>query len=409
MQTTQTYKFKKILEELSSHRGRHTELVSLYIPQGYEISKITSQLREELGTASNIKSTSTRKNVTSALEKVLQHLTLYKKLPENGLVIFCGNISEREGNPDITLFSIEPIKPLTIKLYRCNQEFVLDPLYEMLGVKEVYGLIIIERNEATLGSLQGTRIVMEDSLTSGAPGKIRAGGQSAQRFARLREIADHEFKKRVGEHATRLFLERENLSGILVGGPGYVKEKFISGDFLHHELRKKVIGVLDISYNGEFGLRELVERAKDLLSKLDYTRERELVQEFLKRLVRDEAVAYGEREVRRALELGAVDTLLLSEGLSLKRVKISCDACGLTKLKTAKESELRDLEEKKCPKCGNLRLSIKESLDLLEELTELAQKTSTNVEIISKETEEGTQLLKAFGGIAAILRFRIEG
>ncbi len=409
---TEQYKFKKMLDHFSSFKGRHTELVSLYIPAGYEIFKVAQQIRDEQGTASNIKSTTTRKNVLGALEKVAQHLTLFKQTPPNGLVIFCGNISEREGVSDIELFSFEPIEPLSVRIYRCDQEFVLDPLYDMLEVKEVYGLLIIERNEATIGLLKGKSIEMVDYMTSGVQGKTRAGGQSAHRFERLREAADHEFRKRIGEHADRILLDQENLVGILVGGPGHTKNKFVEGGFLHHELRKKIIGIVDTSYNGDYGLRELVDRAKDILQNLELVQERELVQQFLKQLVNDEPVTYGEKEVRYALEIGAADTVLLSEGLDLYRIRISCEVCSHQEEKTISGENLRELKENlsnmNCPKCGNLKLVIQEEKELVEDFSEMAEATGANVELISTESEEGTQLLRAFGGIAALLRFRIE-
>ena len=387
-------------------------MVSLYIPAGYEISKVAQQIRDEQGTASNIKSTTTRKNVLGALEKVGQHLTLFKQTPPNGLVIFCGNISEREGVSDIQLFSFEPIESLTVRVYRCDQEFVLEPLYDMLEAKEVYGLLIIERNEATIGLLKGKSIELVDNLTSGVQGKTRAGGQSAHRFERLREAADHEFRKRIGEHADRILLDQENLMGILVGGPGHTKNKFLEGGFLHHELGKKVIGILDTSYNGEYGLRELVDRAKDILQNLELTQERDIVQQFLKRLVNDEPVTYGEKEVRYALQIGAVDTLLLSEGLDLYRITLVCEVCNYRNDRTISEEKLEELRENlsdmNCPDCGNFKLVIQEEKELIEELTELAEATGADVELISIETEEGTQLYKAFGGIAALLRFKVE-
>lgn len=409
---TEQYKFKKTLDHLSSFRGRHTELVSLYIPPGYEISKVAQQVRDEQGTASNIKSTTTRKNVLGALEKVAQHLTLYKQAPPNGLVIFCGNISEREGVSDIELFSLEPIEPMTVRIYRCDQEFVLEPLYKMLEVKDVYGLLIIERNEATIGLLKGKTIEAVDFMTSGVQGKTRAGGQSAVRFERLREAADHEFRKRIGEHANRIFLDQPNLVGIIVGGPGYTKNKFVEGDFLYHELRKKVIAILDTSYNGEYGLRELVDRAKDILQNLELTQERELVQRFLKELVSDGPVTYGEKEVRYALQIGAAETVLLSEGLDLYRVKSACAVCSYQNETTMAEEKLKKLREDitsmNCPQCGNLKLEIREEKELVEDFTEMGDATGATIELISVESEEGMQLLKAFGGIAALLRFRVE-
>jgi peptide chain release factor subunit 1 len=56
-------------------------------------------------------------------------------------------------------------------------------------------------------------------LTSGIPGKTRAGGQSAQRFARIRESMAKEFFKRVAESIKKHFWDNKKLKGILVGGP----------------------------------------------------------------------------------------------------------------------------------------------------------------------------------------------
>lgn len=167
--SAEMYELKKKVEELKSYRGRATELVSLYIPAGYDINKVMQQLREEYGTAQNIKSKSTRKNVLGALERAMQHLKLYKQTPENGLALFVGNVSEQEGVSDIKLWAIVPPEPLNVRLYRCDQTFVTEPLEEMLRVKDAYGLITVEKNEATIGLLRGKRIEVIDELTSNVP------------------------------------------------------------------------------------------------------------------------------------------------------------------------------------------------------------------------------------------------
>ncbi|HHI01345.1 MAG TPA: peptide chain release factor 1, partial [Thermococcus litoralis] len=250
--SAEMYELKKKVEELKKIRGRGTELVSLYIPAGYDINKVMQQLREEYGTAQNIKSKTTRKNVLGALERAMQHLKLYKQTPETGLALFVGNVSEQEGVTDIQLFAIIPPEPLNVRLYRCDQTFVTEPLEEMLRVKDAYGLITVEKNEATIGLLRGKKIEVIEELTSNVPGKTRAGGQSARRYERIREQETHEFMKRIGEHATKVFLpllEKGELKGIIIGGPGPTKEEFIEDDYLHHELKKKIIGVVDISYH----------------------------------------------------------------------------------------------------------------------------------------------------------------
>ena len=61
----QRFELKKFVKELEQYRGRHTELVTVYVPSGYDINKIIGHLKQEQGTATNIKSTSTRKNGAS--------------------------------------------------------------------------------------------------------------------------------------------------------------------------------------------------------------------------------------------------------------------------------------------------------------------------------------------------------
>lgn len=166
-----------LLEELEIHRGRHTELISVYVSAGYDVNAVQRQLEGETSTAKNIKSTSTRKNVIEALEKIIRHLKGLKQTPANGLALFAGNVSKVEGQDDLRLWVIEPPMPLKIRLYRCDKEFVLDPLREQMEVSEIFGLLVMDRKEATIGILEGKRIEVIQKMTSGVPSKVRAGGQ----------------------------------------------------------------------------------------------------------------------------------------------------------------------------------------------------------------------------------------
>ena len=171
------YELEEVVEELKSHKGRHTELITVYIPAGYDVNSVQKQLEAERSTAKNIKSTSTRKNVIDALDKIVRYLKEYKKTPENGLAVFCGNVSPIEGNSDLQLWEIEPPMPLKSRLYRCDKDFVTEDLERMLEVEEVFGLVVMDRKEATIGLLEGKRIELLQKMTSGIPSKIRAGGQ----------------------------------------------------------------------------------------------------------------------------------------------------------------------------------------------------------------------------------------
>lgn len=363
MSAKQRFKLKHFIKELEDHRGRGTELVSVYVPAGYDISKISGHLQDEQGTATNIKSSSTRKNVIDALERMIQHLKLFDRTPPNGLAAFSGNVSEREGQSDVQVWSIEPPMPMNQRLYRCDKEFILEPLMEMADDENTYGMVVVDKREGTVALLKGKTIIPLATTTSAVPGKTKAGGQSAQRFERLRDGAAKEFYRRVGGYVNKEFGGNSDVRGILLGGPGRSKEEFLEQGQVLQEIKDKVVGVFDLSYTGEFGLQELLDRSSDVLSEEDVMEEKQFMQKFFFELSRDTGKAdYGEERIRKLIALGAVETLLLSESLDDKLIA--------------------DLE-KECENMGG------------------------DTQIISLETREGSQLDK-MGGVAAILRYAVE-
>jgi len=397
-------KIKRMLGELKRKRGRGTELISLYIPAGRPIADVMSVLREEYSTATNIKDRTTRHHVLDALTAVMQRLKLFRTTPPNGLVIFAGYVSEDEtpGNEKMEVHVIEPPEKLNVWLYRCDSRFWTEILEKMVEVHEVYGLMVVDRSEAAFALLKGPTLQIVKEITSGIPGKHRAGGQSARRFERIRIQLVHEFYKRVGEHANKIFLEVENLRGIVVGGPGPAKNEFLKGGYLHYTLKEKILGVFDIGYSGEEGIYELAERAKEVIRDVQYVKEREAYNQFLYHISRDTGLAlYGEEEVRRALTMGAVDTLLISEGYTKKKVKGVCPSCH-------KEVtlEIKEYDIPKCPFCGT-PIKVEEEKLVLEELVEEAKQYSTKIVLFSTNSDVGKSFLKIFGGIAAVLRYKI--
>ena len=400
------YEVKRTLEELSQKRGRGTELVTVYIPPDKQISDVVKHMREELSQSANIKSKQTKKNVQSAIEVIMQRMKLFPRPPEKGLVLFVGMIPKGgPGTEKMETYVFEPPEPVQTYIYHCNSEFFLEPLQEILAEKDIYGLAVIDRKEATIAILRGKRIDIVKHLTSGVPGKHKAGGQSQRRFDRLIDLAAHEFKKRIGDHMNDAFLSLPDLKGVIVGGPGHTKEEFVEGDYLHHEIKQKIITTVDTSYTGEFGIREVMDKSMDVLTEIDVMREKKLVQKFLHELVDENGLAsYGEAEVRHNLGIGAVEVLLLSEDLKKKRLIYHCPTCKAKTEKTVKKEV--EINELACPSCGE-KMKTEEGRDLIDDFVDMAEEVGSEVEIISTETEEGMQLFKAFGGVAAILRYRV--
>lgn len=402
------FRLKKLAEELQSKEGKATELISLYVPPGRQISDAMNNLREELGTSANIKSKSTKKNVQDAIESIMQRLKLFRMPPPNGLVIFCGAIPRGgPGTEKMETYVIEPPEPISLYLYRCDSRFYLDPILDILTVKEYYGLIVMDRSDATFAMLKGRRVEIIETIYSGSPSKHDAGGQSARRFQRSVEIAAHEFYKRVSEHASAIFLPvLPNLKGILVGGPGPTKSEFVDDKLLQYQLQDKITAVEDLGYTEEPGVYELIERSQEALKNVDFLKDKKLVQNFLYILAKNPSnVAYGEQDVREKLEKNLVKTLILSTGVETVRVKFKCQTCGNVKEGTfSKQQLLAKNGRETCEKCGGM-MDEDESKSIIEELAALTENSNVKVEVISTDTDEGKMLLSSFGGIVAILRY----
>lgn len=360
MDDAQKFELEETLKELEGYRGRHTELISVLIPAGTTLTQTTKQIDTEKGTASNIKSKNTRKAVMDALEMISRKLKLIQRTPENGLAIYCGNISDTEGVEDIRIWTIEPPKPLRVKTYRCDQTFVVEPLKEMLQSDDVYGLLVIDRKEATIGILEGKSIRVLDHMTSGVPSKVRAGGQSSQRFHRITEGLAKEFFRRVAENMKNNFFENKKLKGILVGGPVPTKDEFLEVGNLATTLKDKVIAVKDLGNTDPSGLRELVDLSQDALAEQEVTKQKKILDTFFTTLAKEpEKVTYGDKDTEQRLNEGSVKILILSK--SLPRDKIL-------------------------------------------QFKELAKQTSVEIHIVTNETAEGVQF-DNLGGVGSILRF----
>ena len=349
------YEFKKTVKFLKLQKGQGTELISVYIKPNQNVNEITNRLRDEYGQAANIKSKSTKKNVQAAIDRILGMLKGVNKAPEKGVAIFSGSI-----NGNIELFNVIPPEELGTSIYRCDSNFYMDPLEDLVDIKEMHGLFVMDRREATLALLKGKKITIVRHLTSTVPGKHHKGGQSAMRFTRLIEEAVHNFFKEIGEACNKEFADKK-VVGVIAGGSGPTKHAFLKGDYLFNNVKEKVIATIDTSYTDEFGIHELMQKSQEAIAQLDVMKEKELVNKFLKEAVTNGLATYGKNEVIDAINRNQAELILLSEGLDEK---------------------------------------------IVEEIIELANQTGAEVEMISEDTPEGQQFKIGFLGIGALLRYK---
>ena len=407
------YKLTRMINELSGISGHGTELVTVYIPPRRPIYEVIAQLRNEAGTASNIKSDLTRTHVQDALSRTVEQLKLFKETPENGLIIFCGALPTGKGigTEKIEIFPVIPPKPVQIQLYRCDDHFWTDHLKDMMKDDKAMGLLTIDTQEAGLGILTGDRWEVEDTLTSGVSGKHRQGGQSARRFERLRDNELNEYYKRIAQRAHRILIDQHKVNGLIVGGPGPTKDTFLKEEYLDYRLQGNIIAVLDTSYSGEEGVRELIDKVNEegVMDGYRLMEEKKIVKRFMKEVYSDKGLGiYGIMDVVNSLRAGIVDLVLVTDDISIAVVETKCKKCGNIDVDFVERPELLSIKQEllssPCRNCGIIDKEINDR-DIVEYLEELAGSTGTDLEVISGKSEEGAQV-SSLGKVGAILRFR---
>ncbi len=395
------YDMLKDVKRLRSVRGYGTELISIYVPAGMQLSDEIGKLREEHSQSGNIKSKSVRLNVQAAIDKIIQYLRLFREPPRNGLAVFCGNISKNPGKTDIELFSMEPPIPIKVNIYRCDSTFLTGPIEEIVGSKDTYALLVLDGREATIATLKGSHIQVIKKLASMAHAKVRKGGQSARRYERAIEESIDDYYKRVSEIINALFEQNQfKIKGLIIGGPGPTKEGFAKSNTLNYQV--KVLGLFDTGYTDEYGLSEVVEKAGELLAEQESFKERQIIELFKRNLVRGGLAVHGYDATKKALEANQVQTLIINDELEIHMVKYKCNSCNQVFEQLAFGTERLAKHD---TDGGNLEMA--EERDVISDLLDVADKKGVNVEFVSSESSYGKEFLMGFNGIGAILRYRI--
>jgi len=406
------YKIRKILEELSQKSGRGTELISLYVPKGKQLHEVITNLREEQGTADNIKSDLTRTHVVDSLSRVLQRLKLYKKTPDRGIVIFCGALPPEGGGPlgseVVKVYEIDPPKELKTFLYRCDDHFHVDILKDMLKDDNLIGFLAIDAKDAGWGLLQGDKIEVLGETGSGVAGKHRQGGQSAKRFQKLREMELTYYFNRIAKTTKEYFIDIYPIKGLIISGPGPTKEEFVNNNYLEYRLQDMIISTIDSSYAGSEGIREAFSKSLDILSDYRMVEEKKIVEDLFKKVNSHSGLGtYGQKEVIGLLQKNIVDTLIITDDTNLHRIEIKCKRCQNIQEVIVERPQVipkkTELLNAPCPNCKSTD-AMSTELDIVDYLALIAAKTGSKIEVISGKAEHGV-MLSSLGKIGAILRY----
>eukprot|EP01147_Barroeca_monosierra_P002962 gene2962-5763_t len=443
------WKIKKLIKNLEAARGNGTSMISLIIPPKDQVSRVQKMLADEYGTASNIKSRTNRLSVLGAITSVQQRLKLYTRVPENGLVVYCGTIVTEEGKEKKVNIDFEPFRPINTSLYLCDNKFHTEALSSLLEDDHKFGFIIMDGNGSLFGTLCGNTREVLHKFTVELPKKHGRGGQSAVRFARLRMEKRRNYVRKVAEEAVRLFItdDKVNVAGLILAGSADFKTELGVSDIFDPRLQAKVLKVVDISYGGENGFTQAIELASECLQNVKFIQEKKLIADYFDEISQDTGkYCFGVQDTMKALELGAVEKLIVWENLDITRFELKNsvkDTITVVYLRPDQEQERKHFvdeqrrEDVLLPASEDIlyvvtysngvisvssrvipssRLLVETSTDLeivgkellLEWFTGHYKEFGTSLEIITDRSQEGSQFCRGFGGIGGILRYRVD-
>mmetsp|Transcript_79493 Transcript_79493/g.199864 ORF Transcript_79493/g.199864 Transcript_79493/m.199864 type:complete len:439 (-) Transcript_79493:42-1358(-) len=410
-QAIEQWKVRRLIKTLESAKGAGTSMISLIVPPKDDISRINKMLTEEYGTASSIKSRVNRLSVLGAITSTQQRLKMYNRTPNNGLILYCGEIITDDGKEKKVTIDFEPFKPINTTLYLCDNKFHCEDLAQLLESDDKFGFLIMDGNGALYGTLQGNHREVLHKFSVDLPKKHGRGGQSALRFARLRLEKRHNFVRKVAEICTQMFITNDmpNITGLVVAGSAEFKQDLTTSDLFDPRLDKVLIKpLLDVSYGGENGFNQAIELASESLKNVKFIQEKRLITNFLDEVAQDTGkYCFGIKDTMTALEMGAVSTLITWENLDVIRLIIKNPHTDTRETHYVTPAEAKDAKLYRDAESG-VELDVEDNQLFVEWIVENYKTFGTKLEFITDRSQEGNQFCKGFGGVGGLMRYRVE-
>ena len=290
------YSINRFVQELKSQRT-DSSFISLYYPHGNDAQAI-DLLRK---TKRNEK----LEKIEAAIEKrIAKRDSGNKKKSSKDRFINTHCIFGWHSNGKTILKEIGISKKLPV-VYLASKKPFVKPFRDILKSNYQVILIILDNKSAHIQHMQGDKVLTEQRLSINLQGRHKKGGQSQKRFLRARQTFIQGFFKRIAKKIENL--DSNDVEILFIGGIGTAKIEF--HDELNSELKKKCRFIEGIS----FGTNVNEQNKKIIKHLYDYRKKHVLeVTAKFESAVKEGLVLRNNPRIQKALERGAVDTLLVS-------------------------------------------------------------------------------------------------
>lgn len=213
-------------------------------------------------------------------------------------------------------------------------------------------VVVVEDDTADIGILRQYGVDYYGPIIGGVSGK------------RIVQKNRQQIIKKFYDQIAETIRSFEGIEGIVIAGPGFVKNDFYKYLEQHSDLAK--IAILESTgAGGRAGIREVLQKGllEDMAIEGRIAQEMRIMTELLQEIGKSSnQVTYGKKEVQQAAQAGAVENLLVIDNL------------------------------------------VRE--ENVEQIMNTTENLGGKVMVISSEHDSGKQL-EALGGIAALLRYKI--
>ena len=408
------FKLRRLIKKLELAQGNGTSLITMYIPAGKRATESSQLITEEIGKADNIKDRVNRQSVVGALTSVKEKIKFFlNKNLENGLALFCGNaLLPGHKEEKKMMIAIEPYKPINTKLYKCGDKFETDLLKGLLETSERYGFIIVDGNGTLYGVLQGNNRTIVSQFFVDLPKKHNKGGQSSNRFANIRTERRLIYTKKVCEEAVKAFItdNKPNVSGIIIAGYADFKSCVFDCNEFDPRLKSIVLKIVDIAYGSEQGFFQAISLSSECFKNVRLVQEQAVLNKFYEEINFDTGkVCFGAEDTVKNLRDGSIQTLIIYDSLELQiaELKPVNSKDNEIVIRYLAKSEL-DYQSSWTDKKTNIEYKIMDYDPLLDWFSENYTEFKAEIFFVSDKSPEGNQFVKGFGGVGALLRYKIE-
>jgi len=134
---------------------------------------------------------------------------------------------------------------------------------------------------------------------------------------------------------------------------------------------------------------------------------KKLLSNYFSEIAKDSGkYCFGVKDTLAALDLGAVEELIVWESLDINRLVLKNKELGTERV--VYWNERQEKEPTALKEADGTELEVVDKLTLLEWLANNFKSFGAKLQFVTNKSQEGSQFVKGFGGIGGLLRYQVD-